>query len=197
LVQLLIEREDSNSLLQKETNDSSIQQKIQEADTETETVVSKTVTEAIKVEKEVETVLEKKVEIKEEKIEIKEEAIEISGDVELEEEIKENPNKRLGDIFLKEKSVNDLLAATSNLENVISNRPVNNIQSAIGINDRFQYIRELFEGKADDFVRTVEELDRMSNLNDAVKFLQINYKWKKNEASLKFVNLVKRRFANE
>lgn len=106
-------------------------------------------------------------------------------------------NKRLGDLFSKEKSVNDLLTDASKLENKLSNRPVDNLQSAIGINDRFQYIRELFEGSADNFVKTVAELDSMDDIKDAVDYLQTNFKWKKNETSLKFVNLIKRRFPHE
>lgn len=120
-------------------------------------------------------------------------------ELELEEEdVVEHPNRRLGDSFLKEKSVNDLLAGDSGkLEHKLSNRPVASIQTSIGINDRFQYIRELFEGSADDFAKTVAELDNMSNLKEAVSFLQQNFKWKKNDTSLKFVHLVKRRFLNE
>ncbi len=104
-------------------------------------------------------------------------------------------NIRLGDSFLKEKSVNDLMSAdTQKLENKISNMPVSSIQAAVGINDRFQYIRELFDGDADKFASTVTKLDSMSDLKDAVVYLQQNFKWKKTEVSLKFVTLIKRRF---
>ncbi len=115
-----------------------------------------------------------------------------------EEEMISVQNKRLGDSFLKEKSVNDIMSDDlSKLEHKLSNRPVESIQAAIGINDRFQYIRELFEGSTDSFVKTVSDLDSMSNLKEAVDYLQANFKWKKNDSSLKFVNLVKRRFPNE
>ena len=67
----------------------------------------------------------------------------------------------------------------------------------VGINDRFQYIRELFDGSSDKYTEAVSSLDSMSNINEAVAYLQHNFKWKKNETSLKFVNLIKRRFANE
>lgn len=110
----------------------------------------------------------------------------------------ESPNKRLSDVFLKEKSVNDTVdGGIGKLEHKLSNRPVASIQTAIGINDRFQYIRELFDGKPDEFAKTVAELDSKNNIKEAVNYLQQNFKWKKNEASLKFVNLVKRRFTND
>jgi hypothetical protein len=114
-----------------------------------------------------------------------------------EEEEKTEANSRLGDSFLKGKSVNDLLTDQNKLEFKLSNRPVSSIKSAIGINDRFQYIRELFDGNADNFVNTVDQLDSKENMKQAVDYLRENFKWKKSETSLKFVNLVKRRFQNE
>ena len=107
-------------------------------------------------------------------------------------------NQRLGDSFLKEKLVNDLIdTENTKLEHKLSNRPVESIKTAIGINDRFQYIRELFEGNAEIFSNAVAELDAKKDIKEAVEYLQQNFKWKKNETSLKFVNLVKRRFNND
>ncbi len=118
-------------------------------------------------------------------------------DLDDEEQVDE-ANNRLGDRFTKEKSVNELLGNKDNskLEYKISNSPVDSIKAAIGINDRYQYIRELFDGKAEVFSKTVDELDRLNTIQEAVTYLQQNYKWKKNDTSLKFVNLVKRRFPN-
>ena len=129
----------------------------------------------------------------------------VSSEVEEREEMElenedpaESLHKRLSDVFLKEKSVNDAVDGDSGkLEHKLSNRPVASIQTAIGINDRFQYIRELFDGKPDEFAKTVAELDSKNNIKEAVNYLQQNFKWKKNEASLKFVNLVKRRFTHD
>jgi hypothetical protein len=122
------------------------------------------------------------------------------SNVELDEEDEEsgNANHRLGDSFSKEKSVNELLAGddSGKLEYKISNSPVASLKSAIGINDRYQYIRELFEGNGDAFTKAVSDLDNLNNIQEAVNYLQQNYKWKKNDTSLKFVNLIKRRFPN-
>ena len=132
----------------------------------------------------------------EQTVRIKEESVQKELHMEDDEPV-DIHNKRLGDSFLKEKSVNDLMSDDfSKLEHKLSNRPVSSIQSAIGINDRFQYIRELFEGSADEFVKAVSDLDSMNDMKEAVDYLQSNFKWKKNETSLKFVNLIKRRFPN-
>nr|WP_321485147.1 hypothetical protein [uncultured Draconibacterium sp.] len=107
-------------------------------------------------------------------------------------------SSRIGDREITERSVNDLLSGNDDkkLEYKISNSPVQSIQAAIGINDRYQYIRELFSGNAETFAKTVADLDNLGNIQEAVTYLQKNFKWKKNETSLKFVNLVKRRFPN-
>lgn len=109
-----------------------------------------------------------------------------------------NGTRRLGDSFTKDRSLNDFITDDSvKLEHKLSNMPVSSLQSAIGINDRFQYIRELFDGNSDLYNETVTKLDSMNEIKDAVVYLQSNFKWKKTEISLKFVNLLKRRFPNE
>lgn len=109
-----------------------------------------------------------------------------------------NGTRRLGDSFTKDRSLNDFITDDSvKLEHKLSNMPVSSLQAAIGINDRFQYIRELFEGNSDLYNETVTKLDSMNEIKDAVVYLQNNFKWKKTEISLKFVNLLKRRFPNE
>ena len=205
LVSILIERdskttEGSKNEINSEPNENVMVQ--EEMKEEKKEVISEEKT--VFVEQQEEVVLEEKIEeetvtqtlVKE--TEIKEHVVYSDEDVELDEEEIENPNKILGDSFLKEKSVNDLLASgNGKLEHKLSNRPVESIQTAIGINDRFQYIRELFDGKSDVYFKTVTEIDGMNDLKEAVHYLQQNFKWKKNETSLKFVNLVKRRFLND
>ncbi len=104
-------------------------------------------------------------------------------------------NGRLGDSFLKGKSVNDMVSDQNKLEFKLSNRPVSSIKTSIGINDRFQYIRELFDGSAEKFAETVTTIDSMNDIKEAVEYLRQNFKWRKTETSLKFVQLVKRRFS--
>lgn len=104
---------------------------------------------------------------------------------------------RIGDKFTKEKSINDTVNEQNNLEFKLSNLPIVSIQNAIGVNDRFLYIRELFDGDSSKYSETVSSLDKMGDLKQAVDYLQKNYTWKKNETSLKFINLVKRKFIKQ
>jgi len=109
--------------------------------------------------------------------------------------VKEEP-KILGEKFTKEKSVNDLMPELGNLESKLGNRPIESLSNAIGINDRFLYIRELFGGDGEKFNGVIKTIDSFGNIGEAVEFLKINFQWKSNETSQKFLNLVKRRFLN-
>lgn len=99
-----------------------------------------------------------------------------------------------GEKFVQGKSVNDLLLEQARPDSKFSNMPVSSLQAVIGINDRFLFTRELFDGNGERFSETVKKLDAMGNLHDAATYLRENYKWKKTETSLKFIELVKRRF---
>lgn len=95
---------------------------------------------------------------------------------------------------ISESSVNDKLAATVVHESKVKGLPVTNLMNAIGINDRFLYIRELFANESANFEKTVEHLDGLNSFLEAIDFLEKNFRWTKNEASLKFMELLKRRF---
>jgi len=74
--------------------------------------------------------------------------------------------------------------------------PLAKIGGSIGINDRFLFIRELFANDSNAFDQAIEDLDQCQTIEQAVSYLKKNFKWTKNEASQKFLILVKRRFSN-
>ncbi len=104
--------------------------------------------------------------------------------------------KVFGEKFHNEPSLNDRLAATQSTEPKIKPMPLNNLRAAIGINDKFLFTRELFNNNSSDFELTVSRIDNMNTFLEVIEFLEQNYKWTKNSTSLKFMNLVKRRFEN-
>lgn len=114
-------------------------------------------------------------------------------DVEL-EEVAASGKQTLGERFVQGRSVNDLLLEHAKSESRFSNLPVASLQAAIGINDRFLFTRELFDGNAKAFSEVIQKLDNMPGIHEAAIYLRENFKWKKTETSLKFIDLVKRRF---
>lgn len=121
--------------------------------------------------------------------------IAIAGELQLEEENVQSQEKQiLAEKFTAGKSVNDLLFEKSRSDSRFANRPVINLGNAITTNDKFLFIRELFEGDGDEFSETVRRIDSMTDIHEAAAYLRNHFKWKKNETSLKFIDLVKRRF---
>jgi len=108
--------------------------------------------------------------------------------------LKEVEKKTLTDQF-KSKSLNDLVVASKKLDQQLAGTPITKLESAIGLNDRFQYIRELFENDAQRFSETIKNLDRMHTLEEAVEHLGQQFNWEQNETSIQFMHLVKRRFS--
>jgi hypothetical protein len=114
----------------------------------------------------------------------------------IETTVDSSEKKVFGEKFKSEPSLNDRLASMQNVEPKIKPLPLSNLKSAIGINDKFLFTRELFNNNSSDFEYTVDKIDNMNTFLEVIEFLEQNYKWTKNSTSLKFMNLVKRRFEN-
>ncbi len=104
--------------------------------------------------------------------------------------------KVLGEKFSSEPSLNERFSSLANKQTKFAAKPILNLKKAIGINDRFLYTRELFENNMSKFEETVDVIDNSDGLLEAISYLEQNFMWKKNEISLKFIDLVKRRFNN-
>ena len=74
-------------------------------------------------------------------------------------------------------------------------RPITSLRAAIGLNDRFFFIREIFDNNTDKYNSVIEHLDKLETIQEAVDYLKANLSLQKNNTSLKFVDLLKRRFS--
>ena len=101
----------------------------------------------------------------------------------------------------EESSLNDLHKTTiSELADRLQDVPVKDLKKAIGINDRYLYINELFNGNEAMFERTLKTLNGFSILPEAEFWIQRELKlkmgWKEeNPLVQQFIQLVKRRFS--
>jgi hypothetical protein len=113
----------------------------------------------------------------------------------LNEEFAQTQEKHiLAEKFVAGRSLNDLLFEKSKVDLKFSHMPVNSLVNAVGTNERFLYTRELFEGNMDSFNDTLQKLDAMLTIQEAADFLRENFQWNKSETSLRFIDLIKRRF---
>ena len=74
--------------------------------------------------------------------------------------------------------------------------PLSDISSAIGLNDRFLFTRELFGSNPKLFFETLQEINRAGSLDSALNYLQENFSWDpESEAVAAFLLLVRRRYS--
>ncbi len=74
-------------------------------------------------------------------------------------------------------------------------KPITNLSDAIGINDRFLFIREIFNGNPESFEQAITRLDNATDLSDARKIIN-DYAGDstENTASKQLLELIKRKF---
>ena len=96
--------------------------------------------------------------------------------------------------FPKDRSLNDVISENKPSETTLGNSPISSLKSSIGLNDRFLFIREIFSNNTDKYNMVIDHLDKLETIQQAVDYLKSNLTLQKNETSLKFVDLLKRRF---
>jgi len=109
----------------------------------------------------------------------------------------ENPSPEklvVGETFQKERSLNDAIGENKSAESSLGNGPISSLRAAIGLNDRFLFIREIFANNTDKYNMIIDQLDKLETIQQAVEYLKANLTLEKNQTSLKFVELLKRRF---
>jgi len=107
----------------------------------------------------------------------------------------------LNDVHITDDSLNDKLkeekteiAATIKADNV------NDLRRAIGINDRYRFINELFRGDEDMYERSIKTINQFTTFTEADTWIQRELKLKigwneQNETVKDFDQVVKRRFS--
>jgi hypothetical protein len=108
----------------------------------------------------------------------------------------EEPEEQIPDETIqKERSLNETLGENKAAETNLSNSPITSLRATIGLNDRFLFIREIFNNNSEKYNTIIDQLDQMETIQQAVDYLKVNLSLQKNETSLKFVELLKRRFS--
>lgn len=108
-------------------------------------------------------------------------------------EVPKPDNTAVGQNYHKERSLNDSMGENKQ-ESKLSSGPINSLRAAIGLNDRFLFIREIFNNNSEKYNEIIERLDKMEQIQEAVEYLKANLSMEKNETTMKFVDLLKRRF---
>ncbi|WP_440133186.1 hypothetical protein [Chitinophaga sancti] len=98
-------------------------------------------------------------------------------------------------------SLNDRLRQSqSEIGDRFNDMPVKDLRQAIGINDKFQFIQELFRGDVDSYERSIKTINEMHSIQDAEYWIERELKIRQgwvddNRVVRQFYALVKKRFS--
>lgn len=109
------------------------------------------------------------------------------------EEIKETEHTESHEV------IGDVIAQRDNsLNNSIQNKPIKDIKEAIGINDKYLFVNELFAGSMEKYNRSIDTLNDLQTLDGALIYLnelKIELQWNSsNDAYKKLSSLVRRKY---
>lgn len=80
------------------------------------------------------------------------------------------------------------------LSSKLQSKPITDINKAIGINDRFLFIRELFEGNKAHYHETIDILNNIDTLENALSFINDAFQWDMEAPTTeKFIELIRRK----
>ena len=87
--------------------------------------------------------------------------------------------KVLGDVISQGPTLGDALqgSASRDMAEKIASADTTSIRGAIGLNDRFLMIRDLFGGDAAAFDTAISALEEFTSLDDALLYINDNYDW--------------------
>ena len=97
-------------------------------------------------------------------------------------------------------SINDTFASGTSEKTVadkLSRQPIKDLKSAIGLNQKFLFMNDLFEGENELFNNAINKINAFNTLPEAIAFIDSNLSsaWdKENSSVLNFMDLVERRF---
>lgn len=99
-------------------------------------------------------------------------------------------------------SINDKFSNTADqptLADKLGQQPIKDLTSAIGLNQKFLFMNDLFEGENNKYKEAIETVNNFSEFTEAEEYIINNlkekYNWDMESVSTqKFINLVQRRF---
>lgn len=112
------------------------------------------------------------------------------------------PKKEINEVIpTNNTSLNDILKSTQHeLSDSLKDAPVKDLKKAIGINDRFRFLNELFRGDEAMYERSIKTINNFAIYPEAEYWIRRELKLKlgwsdQNDTVQQFDQLVKRRFA--
>lgn len=91
-------------------------------------------------------------------------------------------------------------AKTDTIAEFLKRKTVESIRKSITINQKFMFVRELFDEDENLFTRSINELDGLENMTQAAQYLENNFfsnsRWdRENEAVMEFLEVLQKKFS--
>jgi hypothetical protein len=85
----------------------------------------------------------------------------------------------------------------NNLSSRMQAKPITDLSKAIGLNDKFLFIRELFEGDKERYHEAIQIINEMPNYQEAEDYIHQRFDWSEDKPEVvRFMDLVRRKFSN-
>ncbi|MDH5399842.1 MAG: hypothetical protein OEX02_16945 [Cyclobacteriaceae bacterium] len=100
---------------------------------------------------------------------------------------KENQIKTLNDAFSDEKR--------QTIADMHQRQKIESIKKSLTLNQKFMFINNLFEGNAQHFEETIDQLENFTSKQEALSFISRHFQWNiDQEETIEFMELVDKRF---
>ncbi|MBA7590580.1 hypothetical protein ES708_32707 [subsurface metagenome] len=84
--------------------------------------------------------------------------------------------------------------SSKDLSSRLKSQPISDIGAAMGLNEKFSFIRELFNNDPDKFTETITILNHASNFNEAYSYLSDKFNWDMDDSQVqKLLDLTRRK----
>lgn len=84
--------------------------------------------------------------------------------------------------------------SSKDLSSKLKSQPISDIGAAMGLNEKFSFIRELFNNDPDKFSETITILNHASNFNEAYSYLSDKFNWDMDDSQVqKLLDLTRRK----
>ncbi len=84
--------------------------------------------------------------------------------------------------------------SSKDLSSRLKSQPISDIGAAMGLNEKFSFIQELFNNDPDKFTETISILNNASNFNEAYSYLSDKFNWDMDDSHVqKLLDLTRRK----
>jgi hypothetical protein len=120
-------------------------------------------------------------------------------DVQASNSAKTHPKRVADEIGIDKKLLYDNLiqqTRESDLVTRFKTTPIADLTKAIPLNDRIWFTKELFAGEGDELAATLEKLNQMNDLDEALQHLSGQFNWNPDDKVVqKFLQIISRKFS--